>query len=250
MVTGVEARADETLDELLRGRLRLLQPRRGARVTADPLLLADFAAGKPGRRIADLGCGTGVVALALLAGDPRATAVGVEIQPRLADLARRNTALNGASERMVVVEGDLLARHDELPADSFDLVVANPPYHVARESRPAPTEERALARQELACSLEGVLAAARRLLRPRGEAALILPAERVAEVVVDLAATGLAARALRFVHSVEGEPARRLLVRAARDYRGAPTVLAPLVMHGPDRHVFTPEAARILGEPV
>ena len=245
-MTAVEAGADETLDELLRGRLRLLQPRRGARVTADPLLLADFAAGKPGRRIADLGCGTGVVALALLAADARATAVGVEIQPRLAALARRNRELNGVAERMVVVEGDLLERHPALPGDSFDLVVANPPYH--HDGRLPPTEERALARQEVACSLDGVLATARRLLKPRGEAALILPAERVAELFSGLETVGLPARALRFVHSVDGEPARRLLVRAARDYRGAPSVLAPLVMHGPDRHGFTAEAARILGE--
>jgi tRNA1Val (adenine37-N6)-methyltransferase len=230
----------------LRGRLRLLQPRRGARVTADPLLLADFAGGRPGRRIADLGCGTGVVALALLVDDAGATAVGVEIQPRLADLARRNAVQNRVADRMTVVEGDLLERHAALPGESFDLVVANPPYH--HDGRPPPTEERALARQEVACSLDGVLAAARRLLRPRGEAALILPAERVAELFAGLAAVGLPPRTLRFVHSVDGEPARRLLVRAARDYRGAPSVLAPLVMHGPDRHGFTVEAARILGE--
>ena len=243
-MVAAEPGPEETLDELLRGRLRLYQPRRGARVTADALLLADFAAGKPGRRIADLGCGTGVVALALLAADRASTAVGVELVPRLAELARRNAEVNALP--LAVVEGDLLARHPELPAESFDLVVANPPYYA--DGRRPPLAERALARQELACTLDGVLAAARRLLRPRGEAALILPAERIAELLVELDRAGLAARTLRFVHSVEGEPARRLLVRAARDYRGAPSVLAPLVVHGADRRSYTAEAARILGE--
>jgi hypothetical protein len=35
---------DETLDDFLRGRIKLLQPRKGARVSIDPLLLADFVA--------------------------------------------------------------------------------------------------------------------------------------------------------------------------------------------------------------
>lgn len=237
---------DETLDALLRGRLRLLQPRRGARVTADPLLLADLAAGLRGERLADLGCGVGVLALALLLRKPSATAVGVEIVPRLAELARRNATLNGVAARLQIIDGDL--RTAPLVPESFDVVVANPPYFAA-DDRPARGDERQLARHELGCRLDEVLAAARRLLVPRGELALILPASRVAELCVRLAAVGLAPRVLRFVHSVAGEPARRVLVRAARGYRGSPAVLAPLIVHGADRRSYTAEAATILGEP-
>lgn len=242
-MAAVEPGPDETLDELLRGRLRLLQPRQGARVTADPLYLADFAAAARGERVADLGCGTGVLALALLLRRPRATAVGVEIVPRLVSLARRNAALNGLEARLEIVEADLRAAG--LAAESFELVVANPPYF-AGEGRAAKGEERQLARSEIACRLDELLAAARRLLAPRGELCVIVPAERVAELCLGCEAVGLAPRALRFVHSVTGEPARRLLLRAGRDYRGTPEVLAPLVVHGADRRQYTDEAAAIL----
>jgi tRNA1(Val) A37 N6-methylase TrmN6 len=234
---------DESLDELMRGRLRLYQPRSGARVTADPLYLADFAAAARGARIVDLGCGTGILAIALTLARPRATAVGVEIVPRLAALARRNAALNGVEARLEIVEADLRAA--PLAAESFELAVANPPYF-AGEGRPAKGEERRLARAEIACRLDELLAAARRLLAPRGELCVIVPADRVAELCVGLDGVGLRPRALRFVHSVAGEPARRVLARAARDYRGAPEVLAPLVVHGADRRGYTPEAAAIL----
>jgi tRNA1(Val) A37 N6-methylase TrmN6 len=49
------------------------------------------------------------------------------------------------------------------------------------------------------------------------------------------------------VHSVAGEPARRVLVQAAREYKGGASWLTPLVIHGEDRRSYTDEAARILG---
>jgi tRNA1(Val) A37 N6-methylase TrmN6 len=208
-------------------------------VTLDPLLLADFAAGGRARRIADLGCGVGVVAIALLAGAPQASAVAVELQPRLAELARKNAALNGLADRLRVVEGDLRSLEGE-----FDLVVANPPYFDT--SRPAPSAERALSRQEIGVSLPEVLAAARRLLAPKGRAALIFPVARLVEAMTSLAGLKLT---LRFVHSVAADPARRVLLAAARDHRGAPEVLPPLVVHEADRRSYTAEARRILGEP-
>src|SRR5262249_58569197 len=100
----------------------------GNRVSLDALLLADFAAAGRPRRILDLGCGNGVVGLALGLRFPAAENVGVELDPTMAALARRNAELNGA--RLEVVEGDL-ARPASLPlaAASFDLVVTNPPFH-------------------------------------------------------------------------------------------------------------------------
>jgi tRNA1Val (adenine37-N6)-methyltransferase len=232
-------------DELLRGRIRLFQPARGPRVSLDALLLADFArAAARGGRLVDLGCGTGVVAIALLVGDPRARGVGVELQPELAELARRNAELNGLADRLEIVEADL-TRPLPLPAAGFDLVVANPPFH---RGRPAPAPARAVARHEIAATLTDVLAAARKLLRPKGRAAVVYPAHAIAELAAVLLALGLRPAALRFVHSVADEPARRVLALGSAGGKGGAAVLPPLVVHGPDRRSYTDEAARILGE--
>jgi tRNA1(Val) A37 N6-methylase TrmN6 len=233
----------EAPDQLLRGRIRLYQPARGPRVSLDALLLADFArAHGGGGRVVDLGCGTGVVAIALLAGDARARGAGVELQPALAELARRNAALNGVADRLDIVEADLTR---PIALGPFDLAVANPPYH---RGRPAPSAERALARHQVAATLTDVIAAARRLLGPKGRLALVYPAESVAELVPALVASGLRPRLLRFVHSVADEPARRVLALGVAGYRGGAAVLPPLVVHGPDRRSYTAEAAAILGE--
>lgn len=245
---------EETLDAVLRGRLRLIQPRRGARVSLDALLLADFAARTARRprlgRVLDLGCGGGVVALALAARDPAAVLTGVELQPALAALARRNAALNGAAERFDVVEGDLRrARELPLRPASFDLCVANPPFQRQGAGRVAPGAQRALSRAEVSCTVDDVVAAARRFLRDRGRFAVVFPAERLADLMAGLARSGFGPRIVRQVQSVADEPARRVLVEAARGYRGGAKLEPPLVIHQQgDRRSWTEETARILGD--
>ena len=243
--------AEETLDELLRGRIRVFQPRHGPRVSLDALLLADFAAmhgGARPRRVLDLGCGCGVVALVLAQTSRAERFVGVELQPELARLAERNVVMNGLADRMRIIEGDL-SRPAELTLEpgGFDLVVANPPFHAEERGRAAPRVERALARHDGGCTIEDVTRAARRFLAARGRLVLVFPAERLAPLLAALAAQRLVPRILRTVHSVAGEAGRRVLVQAARDYRGGLTILAPLVVHEDDRRTLTAEARRILG---
>lgn len=76
-------------------------------------------------RIADVGTGTGCIALALLAKLPNAEAVGVDISPDALGLARENAEQRGLSERFRTLKNYLL---EGFEADSLDMVVSNPPY--------------------------------------------------------------------------------------------------------------------------
>lgn len=63
---------------------------------------------QPGDKVLDLGCGSGILAIAALAlGASRA--VGVDIDPKAADVAFENAALNGiGADRLSVYAGDVL----------------------------------------------------------------------------------------------------------------------------------------------
>ena len=63
---------------------------------------------QPGDKVLDLGCGSGILAIAALAlGASRA--VGVDIDPKAADVAFENAALNGIGpDRLSVYAGDVL----------------------------------------------------------------------------------------------------------------------------------------------
>ena len=79
----------------------------------------------------DLGCGTGAIAVSLLAALPRWTGVAMDLNPRAAALAARNAARNGVGDRLrtaVLDFADPGATARTLGAARFDLVVSNPPY--------------------------------------------------------------------------------------------------------------------------
>lgn len=83
---------------------------------------------RPGCRVADLGCGSGILSItALLLG--AAAATGIDIDPKAEDIARQNAALNGLDgSRFQAVTGDVIADRDrmkELAAGGYDLVLAN-----------------------------------------------------------------------------------------------------------------------------
>src|SRR5512142_2897638 len=96
--------AEETLDTLFGGRLKILQRQEGYRFSIDALLLAHFADPHPRDRIIDLGTGCGVITLILVFRRKAEAVTGIEVQPALADLARRNAALNRFSSRIAIWE--------------------------------------------------------------------------------------------------------------------------------------------------
>jgi release factor glutamine methyltransferase len=100
---------------------RVLAPRPETEV------LVEAALGRMGEagRLADLGTGSGAVAVALLAERPRWTGVGVDVSAEALEVARANAARHGVGERLELREGDLFA---PLEGELFDAVVSNPPY--------------------------------------------------------------------------------------------------------------------------
>jgi tRNA1(Val) A37 N6-methylase TrmN6 len=243
---------DITADTLRAGRVRIFQPARGARMSLDPVLLEGFLA-PPHGRFLDIGCGTGALSFLLLARDPAATGVGVELQPRLAALAARGRDENGWQQRLDILVGDVRALGDRLGAARFDLVATNPPYRTLAGNRRPPDDERALAHQEITLALPEWVECAARAVRPGGRVAAIFPADRAAELLTELRGHDLVPVRIRSVHPHAGEPASRVLVEAERAGRRPLVIEMPLVLHEHKEEAgarYTAEVRRLLDEDV
>ena len=79
--------------------------------------------------VADVGTGSGAIAVSLAANLPRAIVYATDISTEALALAERNAWRHGVAGRVRVLEGDLLAPVDQL----LDLVVANLPYVMSHE---------------------------------------------------------------------------------------------------------------------
>lgn len=77
-----------------------------------------------GWRIADVGTGSGCLAVALAHELPAASVTATDISPTALDVARQNARRHGVEPRVTFVETSLL----ENVSGPFDLIVANPPY--------------------------------------------------------------------------------------------------------------------------
>ncbi len=76
-------------------------------------------------RAADVGTGTGCMALAVAAARPLARVLAIETDPAALSLALENRASLGLADRVEMRAGDLL---EGVPAESLDVVLSNPPY--------------------------------------------------------------------------------------------------------------------------
>lgn len=75
-----------------------------------------------GKRVLDVGTGSGVLALFAVRNGALATAI--DINPLAVETARQNAARNGLA--LAAAESDLF---DSLPPQAFDMVLINPPYY-------------------------------------------------------------------------------------------------------------------------
>ncbi|OGR33779.1 MAG: hypothetical protein A2005_09715 [Desulfuromonadales bacterium GWC2_61_20] len=215
----------------------------GYRYSLDPFLLVGFAAAESGRRLVDLGCGSGVVPLLLAARRPQALVSGIELQPRLAELARSNVAASGVADRVEIIAGDLRQIGPLLPPAECDAVLANPPYRRVGSGRLAPDGERAAARHELNGTLADFVAAAVYLLKAGGRFYLVHLPERLSEVLTLLQTAGLAPKRLRCVHPQPGAAACLVLVEGRKGGRPGLVVETPLLVR--DGGGYSPEMAAL-----
>ncbi len=87
-------------------------------------LVAAALAGPAPDRFADLGTGSGVLAVTLLTEWPAARAVATDISAQALEVAGRNAARHGVADRLTLLKSDWCASL----AGRFALIVSNPPY--------------------------------------------------------------------------------------------------------------------------
>ncbi len=231
-------------DRLLGGRVQLRQPAEGYRAAIDPVLLAAATAPPPGARLLDLGCGVGAALFCLLARRHDLTAVGLELQPALAALARENLVLNGCGGRAEIRTGDAAAKPPLLPAGSFDWVMSNPPFAAAGSATAPAQAGRELAHQERSLDLSGWIERAFYFLKPRGGLTMIHRADRLPALLAALDGRA-GAVAICPLWPREGVPARRVLLQATKGSRAPARLLPGLVLHGGGAG-YSPAAEAIL----
>lgn len=226
----VELLPGERLDELENGRFQLIQHPDTFCFGTDSVLLADFAAPRSRERIADLGAGNGAVSILMAAQRNNCTIDAVEIQPRMADMARRSVILNGLEARMQVHCLDMRTAYQSLGREGYSLAVCNPPYGGQGRTLLSEGEHERIARHEDGLTPEDVAQSAARLLKFGGRFCVVYPAPRAFEMMQAMQASKLAPKRVRTVHAWLEKPPKLILIEAVKGGGSALHWLPPLIL--------------------
>ena len=235
----------EQIDTLKNG-YKIIQDSERFQFGIDAVLLADFACKglKAGESVIDLGTGTGIIPLLMAKGCEAAAFTGLEVQKDSADMAARSVALNALEGRIRIINGDLKESEKLFPRHSFNVVTCNPPYMIDAHGKGNELDALTIARHEVLCTLEDVVAAADSLLATHGRFFLIHRPFRLPEIFSSLEKHKMEMKRMRLVYPFAGKEPNLVLIEARKNAKRRLTIEPPLVVRNDDGE-YTAEIRQI-----
>ena len=223
----------ERIDDLQRNGYGIIQKSGGFCFGMDAVLLSGFAEAGKGSTLVDLGTGTGIIPILMKAKTGAERLYGLELQHEVAEMAGRSVRLNGLTDSISIVEGDLKDWRQLLPelVGRVDVVTSNPPYMKKGSGLVNPGDLKSISRHEIYCELSDVCQAAAGLLRSRGHFYMVHRPLRLPEIVLRLHETGLEPKRLKFVHPYADREANMVLIEAVKGGRAECRVEKPIIVY-------------------
>ena len=173
--------ATETIEELGIAGLKVVQPIHGFRFGTDAVALARFVRGRSVDVAVDIGCGCAIIPILLVGAMGVGRAYGVELQPRIADMAKRSVQLSGLDGKVTIVNAPIQQVYKTIPQCS--IVTANPPYFKTNSGQTSDDVSVATARFEASLTLSETVTIASQMLATGGKFCIVYKVDRLAEVV-------------------------------------------------------------------
>lgn len=174
------------------------------KVGTDGVLLGAWARG--GRRILDVGTGSGLVALMMAQRFEEAEVTAIDIEPGACLQARENVAASPFAGRISIVEMAL----QSFQGGVYDAIVCNPPFYAGTIR--SKTAARTMARSAETLPFADLFRHVARLLADGGEFSVVIPSALRGEFDAEAALFGLFPRRVCTVKTVPHKAASRCLL--------------------------------------
>ncbi len=210
--------------------LRLIQRRDGLTFGTDAYLLAAFMREKKNAVAIDMGAGTGIISLLCMAKGKFKKVFCVEVQESFADIIGRNSSLNGLSDKIEVICGDVRELSHADTQGEVDVVFSNPPYMKTDSGKRNETDEKYIARHEVCGTIDDFCRSAAKMLKHGGLFYCVYRPDRLIDLISALRNAKLEPKRMTFVCArADSEPS---VVLVESKLGGAPDVRVtePLIL--------------------
>ena len=129
-----------TIDKILRGKISIIQLKKGFRYGFEAVFLAAFVNGylkkfkKKKISLADVGSGVGTISLIIAHQNNEINIIAIENNDSYSEIANENIVINNFQKKINVIKGDVFNLNSNL-INSFDIVVTNPPFYDQKQKK-------------------------------------------------------------------------------------------------------------------
>ena len=180
------------------------------KVGTDGVLLGSWAKG--GKRILDIGTGTGLIALMMAQRFPDANIDAIEIDENAVIQATENV-LHSPFSKQIVVKHCSLQTYSEIK-EKYDFIICNPPYFV--DSLKSNDNNRTVARHTDTLPFNELIKCAYQLLTPNGHFSLVLPVESYRILEPEAILNGFSVIKKVLVKTTPSKQPKRILVELGK----------------------------------
>jgi len=210
----------------------------------DAVVLSYFANAKGRDKLVDLGTGCGIIPLLMLRDGKLSQAVGVDISEEATLLAEK-TVCELEIDNFRIINSNLTDLKGKVQFGFHTLVTCNPPYKAPNAGLKNPDRVEMVARHEIECTLEDIVAVGAKLLQTGGRLCMCHRPERLAELISLMTKYKVEPKRLRLVCQRKGEKPWLVLLEGRRS--GNTGLRIEPTLYVEENGEFSPEMIEIYG---
>lgn len=209
---------NERIDDLGCKSLKIIQNKKWFCFGIDSVLLVNFAKNiKSNSNVLDLGTGTGIIPILLSGKTNFKKAIGVEVQEKVAEMAKRSVKLNSLEDKIEIVCDNITNLNDKYKNKKFDVIITNPPYKKMGDGVINDIEEKLISRHEVKANLEDFIRIASSLLKDKGEFYIVHRPERLVDILNLMRKYKIEPKLMQMVYSYHNKPPKLVLIKGIRN---------------------------------
>ncbi|MGM0607359.1 MAG: tRNA1(Val) (adenine(37)-N6)-methyltransferase [Candidatus Muiribacteriota bacterium] len=198
------------------------------KLTLDSLILGRYPDLTKVKRVADFGCGSGVLEFLLIARKPGLKIEAFEIQKKLFETAEENFIKNNLKN--VKVYNEDYTKMKKTESNKFDLIISNPPYMRLKDGQPPADKSKFRAKFEVDMTFAELVKTVNKNIKNKGSFIFSHIPSRIGEIFKILMYNKFGVKSIRFVHSDLKARAHIFICEAVKNINIETRIKEPLII--------------------